>query len=362
MPSDIDLLSLEKLFEKCCAHGECFPNNNTDYFERYKETLRALREKIYPQINLGLALNSEEVGVYTDHGPEHFDEVVKYAGLILGLLSEGTYGDVIDAEDVAKGNWKLAPYEIYLLLLAIRFHDTGNIYGRDGHEKKILRVMSDIANAGLEDAVERRIIVKIAQAHGGLTSGGSKDTISEMEINTEHGSVSRIRLRKIAALVRIADEICENRNRAKPPVLVKSRNEIYHKYAESIYTNSLDNNELNLKFSILKKDAERKWGKGEDSSGEPIETYLTDEILLRLEKMELERRYCARFISQDIAISKIVVCINIYDVADEEYKDLFDEKIVLEDVGYPKEELKLSEKYKSFSGEEIVKLINPGTA
>ena len=74
---------------------------------------------IYPLI--GAATSAEDQGIYTDHGPDHFDSVIRYAGKLLNLPV------------VIEGNEKIciSPYEVFILLVSILLHDAGNIYGRN---------------------------------------------------------------------------------------------------------------------------------------------------------------------------------------------------------------------------------------
>ncbi len=109
-----NLLPLEKKLESFATSMQHkFADQHVNYFRRYTTLLDNLRRHIYPHINAGLSSLSKSPGLYTDHGERHFDEVVRYAGLIL----EGV-------ED-------LEPFELYVLLCAIRIHDAGNVDGRE---------------------------------------------------------------------------------------------------------------------------------------------------------------------------------------------------------------------------------------
>ncbi|WP_158659528.1 hypothetical protein [Pseudomonas sp. PONIH3] len=116
---------LERLFKEVAADTPKFPRMSNDYYVQYSNFVNALRRDIYPGVDAGLAANSAISGYYTAHNAEHFDEVVRYAGDLLGAsTTEGVSKDV------------LTPYELYILLVAIRVHDVGNIEGREDHEKK----------------------------------------------------------------------------------------------------------------------------------------------------------------------------------------------------------------------------------
>ena len=62
------------------------------------------------------------------------------------------------------------------------------------------------------------------------------------------------------------------------------------------------------------------------------EKYLLDEIYDRTQKMELERRYCMKFMYPYINIGRIQVAINIYGAQSQLIKSI---SYTLEDVSYP---------------------------
>lgn len=315
---------LEMVFERLATkHRSSFPNTTIDYCILYKSLVQHLRSNIYTHVDAGLAANTPEHGLYTAHNSEHFDEVVLYAGELLGV-KEGN-------EDI-----QLSPYELYVLLVAIRVHDAGNIYGREEHEKKCFSVLRNCGATAGDDDAEKKIIGNIAQAHGGKTSNGDKDTIGALQ--PSYG-ISRhpIRPRLIAAIVRFADEICESRRRATNYLLkhgaMPKHSELFHRYAASITESSitLADRRLSLRYTVKLSDAVQAWGCA--IAGDKTQSYLIDEILERLEKMNRERKYCNRFSKELYTIDEIRASI---DVVTEDY-DLVHQISVpdLYDFGYP---------------------------
>lgn len=330
------LLPLECLFrERAAARPTELPQMSADYFSQYQQLLNVFRTDYYPKIDAGLAANSSEPGLYTAHDSEHFDEVVLHAGNLIGAEASA-------ARELTAVASVLNAYELYILLVAIRVHDVGNIYGRGGHEKKCFQILRDIGGAAGLDDREKKSIANIAQAHGGKTLSQSKDTIGELEVKVLANNVS-FRPRLIAGIVRISDEICENRRRAAN-VLVRTgclprHSEIYHQYAASLTGNRWSPNDraLHLTFQAQLREVERAWGCEErtDANQNVVsETYLLDEIFARLEKMDLERRYCNMFTRDIFTIDEIKASIAV--VTDEDYEPIDTIKIpVLSDRGYP---------------------------
>lgn len=321
----MDLLPLERLFSKMAIEKSKFPSMSIDYFHQYKTIVEYLRNNVYPHIDTGLAANSKTSGIYTTHSKEHFDEVIRSAGRLLGVET----GD----EGIL-----LAPYEIYMLLVAIRIHDAGNIFGREDHEKKCFSVLRGCGPAAGTDDSEKKIIATIAQAHGGTTSNGSKDTIGALD-SIKHIGSNTIRPRLLASIVRFADEICENRDRTSNLLLkenhIPKHNQIFHKYAASISANvlSMADRKISIRYEVPVDDLKTPWGCTPKNGTH--DRYLIDEILDRLEKMDLERRYFNRF-SRDVCTIDLIRAT--VSVINSEHDPIIEIAVPdLDDSGYPEE-------------------------
>ncbi|TCB60961.1 HD domain-containing protein [Acinetobacter terrae] len=342
------LLPLEKdLQELATNSSDSFPRMPGNYFTQYNELVNQLRLNYYPKIDAGLSSNSPDHSFYTAHNSEHFDEVVRYA-------SEFVF------KSNTPENFKLQPYEIYALLVAIRVHDAGNIFGREEHEKKCFHVLRN-CNAGGNNDVEKKKIASIAQAHGGRSAVGDKDTIGALDEKNSIGTIT-IRPRLLAALVRFADEVCENSGRATDLASIPEQSKIYHAYAGAITANSFDGKWVNLEFMIPQKLATEtlnsykykffKDAEGKDCKEEEIiKVYLLDIIFDRLEKMDRERKYCNRFMKDVVYIEGIRARIVIVDEHFDIIKSL--NPIELTEQGYPDEEAILKSYREKFNGQTI---------
>ncbi|MBJ9957585.1 HD domain-containing protein [Acinetobacter courvalinii] len=327
------LLPLEKqLQELATRSSDSFPRMPGNYFTQYNELVNQLKLEYYSKIDAGLSANSPDHSFYTAHNSEHFDEVVRYAG---ELISKSPTSE----------SFKLQPYEIYVLLVAIRIHDVGNVLGREEHEKKCFFILKNCHAGGAND-VEKKKIASIAQAHGGKTIWGDKDTIGALDERNSIGSIV-IRPRLLAALVRFADEVCENSSRATDLNAIPDQSKIYHAYAGAITGNSFDGKWINLEFMVSQTLATETLNsytyqevEGEDGNlckQEVITTvYLLDVIFDRLEKMNRERTYCNRFMKDVVYIEGIRAKIEIVDEHFDVVKTL--KPIELTEQGYPGED------------------------
>lgn len=330
------LLPLELLFQKrAAARPTELPQMSADYFSQYLQLLNLFRTEFYPKVDAGLAVNSSEPGFYTAHDSEHFDEVVLHAGNFVSA-------EVSFSREMATAASELNAYELYILLVAIRVHDVGNIFGRGEHEKKCFQILRDLGAAAGLDNREKKAIANIAQAHGGRTSTQSKDTIGPLDVKVLANNVS-FRPRLIAGILRISDEVCENRRRAANVLLgqgsLPRHSEIYHQYAASLTGNrwSPDDRALHLTFEARLCEVEKSWGceQRKDANQNSVsEAYLMDEIFARLEKMDLERRYCNMFTRDIFTIDEIKASISV--VTDDDHEPIETISIpILSDKGYP---------------------------
>lgn len=297
------LLPLEEYAQRIfVAHRDRMPDRTADYWARYIGLVAGLREHVYPQINAGLACLSKSPGIYTDHGPDHFDEVVRYAGTILGITN------AVD-KDVG-----LPAYEIYLLLCAIRLHDAGNIDGREDHEKRAFAMLREYGGNIAKDSTEAILIGQIADAHGGHTFAGSKDTIAELPQDGTPVAATTCRPRQVAALVRFADEICEHSSRAARHHLnggtLPAENKLFHIYAESVTGAACDSNGgFKLQLDIKTKYLIDKYAHPKLPDGK----YVIDEVFDRISKLDCERRYCNQYLDPRLQTKELDIRINLHE-------------------------------------------------
>lgn len=294
------LLPLEDYVRKLLNKSrDNMPDRNTDYWAKYVHLLGGLREFVYPYVNAGLSCLSKSPGIYTDHGPDHFDEVVRYAGLLLDVQN----GGAVKA---------LSAYELYLMLCAIRLHDAGNVDGREDHERRASMMLQRYGGTIALDPTEAKLISDIAEAHGGMTLAGSKDTIGELPVDdTPIASIS-CRPRQVAALVRFADEICEHSTRAARHHIVSGTlpdvNKLFHYYAASIKAAHCGPSKcFRLRLEIDTKYLLQPYPLPSSGPETPTYKYLIDDVLDRICKLDRERRYCNQFLTPSLQTDELEI-------------------------------------------------------
>ncbi|MCY4265881.1 MAG: hypothetical protein OXE78_13665 [Gammaproteobacteria bacterium] len=299
------------------------PNGGSLYTIRLEQVTGILNSQVHSLVGVGAALADR--GFLTDHGPDHIKTVIQRASLLLAH-PESTFP-------------QFTPYEIFMLLLAIHFHDVGNIFGREEHEKKHSQVMRQVESIIGDEMVERNAILKIAQAHGGRING-NKDTLSSL-VQEDFVLGQRIRYRALAALLRFADELADDCHRAARYAdklgVIPPESEVYHAYAKSLHSVIVDlpNHIVRLHFSLLRKEAIRTYGKKLSETNQIEQVFLLDEIYLRTIKMHLERIYCMRFLRTIIQIDAVEVSIEVYEETNSLSPCIDTIGYRLEEEGYP---------------------------
>lgn len=292
---------------------EQFPRGY-DYATQFQNLQNHLHQFYHSNVTTAAAL-SDGTGFLTDHGIAHIRTVIKRAG---GLLATGS-GEMPTA------------YETYILLAAIHTHDLGNFFGRKDHELNAERVMTALGPVLGIDEVEKLAIRDIARAHGGAI-GSDKDKISRLS-SIDHILGQKLRPQFLAALLRFADELADDRTRSSRYMIeqgtIPESSIIFHKYAWALHSVVIDANAVSLKFSLSESDVEGKWRKGES------ETFLIDEIYDRTMKMHRERLYCMRFLRPQVNVNRIDVLIEIFTSNFSQRIDSIPYR--LEEAGYPDE-------------------------
>jgi hypothetical protein len=313
----------ETLRHVCLEHPDQMPFDHAShsYWERYNEIAQKLDRDFHCQVMAGSS--ATDGGLLTDHGPNHIKTVINRASSILNN---------------PKNDNELTGYEIYLLLCSIHFHDLGNIFGREKHEKRVAKMMEHVSQY-LGDSTEKSLIRQIAATHGGKVDG-NKNTISFLPPSAALNGQD-VRPRLLAAILRFADELADDHHRANKILLqlgvVPKKSLIYHKYADCLNSvmvrDECKSIELNYSMNIV--DLEKKYPKYDEKSKRYRTIYILDEILDRLLKMYLERIYCNRFMTPVVHIHSILVKIRTLKENENIGDNLPNFDFRLEEIGYP---------------------------
>jgi hypothetical protein len=298
--------------------AESFPPDRGNYPVKFSYLADQLNTWVHPSVVAGAQI-ADPAFFLTGHGVAHIRSVIKRATQL-----------------VTSEKCVLTPYEAYVLLLAIHVHDIGNVLGRLSHEQNALQVLNALNLIPNQDQFEWAMITSISAAHGGTIDGDKNKIAKTLREGAPPIFDFPVRLRFLAAILRLADELADEPSRANLLIetlnLTPKRSALYHAYASALHSTRVDfaGKAIELFFELELKTAERVY---EDKDGKRI--MLIDEIHKRVCKMHTELRYCMRFLRPDIDLDKIRVSIK---VSDSGFFPLLEEiRYDVEETGYPSE-------------------------
>lgn len=301
--------NIEEWFMSLPSHE--FPDNK-NYPHMYSGIKKMMDDQIHDEIKaIAVSIVPEEF--LNNHGSKHVNTVMNRASKLM--------------KDV---NFRLSPYETFLLLMGIQLHDAGHIInGRKEHEKNIAPILNKIGGDML-DSTERKFIFKIAKAHS-----GKDDPIGQM-LEQDHFLGVECRLRLLSAIIRLADELADDCLRASTFLLniqskaIKENSKIFHIYSDRLKSCMISPamHEIEQKFELSIEDVMNSI---ETTTGE---VFLVDDILTRAKKTFTECIYCNRFFPETIRITRLKIVVSFVDK--DVIEDFMDPiTLRIEEKGYP---------------------------
>ncbi len=265
----IEKITLESLIQDL---GE---SAGKERFGFYTTTRKHIVQDILPQIRAVLPN-------HTDHGIDHVANVLDNAGLLL---------------DIENNKDSISGMEMYSLILAILFHDAGNIYGRDDHQRKISDIYDYCRAVAHCDLGEKMMVMKTTEAHCGKAADGSNDTLKELNPDNVIVCGKPVRLRYIAAILRFADELAEGPIRTslymQKKYFYKRNSMIFHNYANTI---RVDIDPRNYRIALTYHIVVKTNRKGELSNAETNKIEILFAYLYRrINKLNQERKYAKHY-------------------------------------------------------------------
>lgn len=294
-------------------HSTQFPGGGKVH---YNTVLRNAHDYLNEHVHQTVQQRAEliDAGVYlTDHGTKHIE-------MVLSRISEIVRTEKClksDGRDKEPYETSLMPYEVFLITMAAHFHDVGNMYGREGHEKRILEIMESSGALNPIHWPEHTLIAKIAQCHGGKIEG-DRDTIRHLPAGEQQNGSVRYRPQLLAAILRLADELADEYSRADTFGLLQAEKLpqtclLYHKYAAALKVGIKPLiGQIGLEFNLMASDLRKPFKKLIKNTKKPV--FLLDEIYERTLKTYTEMLYCGRYMrSLESHLHEVRVDVNVYE-------------------------------------------------
>jgi len=258
---------------------------------------------------------------FTDHGQAHIESVIQSSSQILSKSLQNSSPKVV-----------LTSLDLYILLCSVIWHDIGMVFERSGHSNKVKEIIDRIKELGFPDPSVSRLVSELVKAHEERNGLIIPEREQDCTVNTKTYTVFP---RALAAIVRFADEISENRSRISPSLLkngkIPKENLIYWEHANCLTASRADpyrervivTVEIEVDKAIAvhccPEECKQHSGDGESIS-------LIEYLVARLQKMNNERAYCAREFERYASIRKIEVRLKLIKGGQrvENYGDTFE--------------------------------------
>lgn len=277
----LERILLEKQKELSRKKEIEYYNNLKELREIYYKLKDIVYGKYYPEIE-------KLFPWYTDHGKKHVESIIH----AMGDLLIHSYG-------------RLNEMEIFILLCATIFHDTGMTISRDEHADNVKEIIQNMRFLITDITVSRRIN-EIARAH---SSKSDLDQLNLIDSCTFNDINYDIQTKALAAMLRLADDISETRYRIDPDLLSKvpEENIIFWHYANAVESVVISATDMNCKITIcIPKSILLKEFKYD--SGTKI---FFEYVLERIEKSYKERVLCSLEFRNIVVISAFKIEMNI---------------------------------------------------
>ena len=253
------------------------------YLAKFRALESHFFEYIHPQVDAGLIADSHtdvKVGeipnIMTIHGCRHISDLIESLDKIGSSIANKS------------GATRLSPLEAYILLCAAHLHDAGNIGGRVGHPERSGSIIKEHKDL-FYDTETRHNIFDVARVHGGESEKFGRDTFRE--INSDNFTNPRLRL--LAAMLRIADELSENPERIPKALLAQweasPKSNLAYQYAQCFRRFELQNDKLDIQLRVQPSQHEFVT----EIKGKPVAFF--DHLEQKIDVIEKEARYCAQY-------------------------------------------------------------------
>ena len=267
---------------------------------RYMTKFRALEthffDHVHSLVDASLALSSrnrQSPDIMTIHGCRHVADLIESLDKI---------GSSIEAK---RKDSALDPLEAYVLLCAAHLHDAGNIGGRKDHPDRSGQLIKDHLNL-FYDTETRQNIYDVARVHAGESDKYGRDTISAL--HTDNFASPRLRL--LAAILRLGDELSENPERVPQAILdwfqASPESNLAYRYAESFRGFELQNDNLDILLRLYPEQHQYT----ARAHGSP--TTFFHHLERKIDVIEKEARYCSQYGRPDLNIRRIRITIQYY--------------------------------------------------
>ncbi len=273
------MLRIERALEQ--HEKDSYESAGENFFTKYKLAKERLTKIIYIRTAGGFREGN-------DHGPQHILRVLGYLDRIPGEPGVAT----------------LSPYELYLVAMSVLYHDIGLLHQRKKHSEISAHLLKAENSGFLFDPHDKEFMAIAIKDHS------SSQDIKEDSRNfstVEYVRNHSVRIRLIAALVRLADELDEDHRRAPADLqqLLPLPNESKFYWAFNQHIQSVEpqlrNNSIRITMSVNDEDNELSFTTNDQTR--PFIELAMEKII----KINTEREYCNQFFPDNLKYNETIL-------------------------------------------------------
>lgn len=259
-------------------------SSGTKYFSKYQVVKDYVFGNHYNYWGLGFPGGN-------DHGKPHIERVLEHLNNLLGMDSLTVLDSIND-------------YELYLVMMAILFHDIGIVKQRENHAQISKSIFENSGNSYILNDLDKEIIAVAVVCHS-----SSKNIEQEcMSFSSEETiGNQRVRPRLVAALVRLADEIDEDSRRT--PVAVQhdanipSTSEFFWRFGQRIAGVQANKTRKEIIFNIQFKQEDISHSVMLGNEQKPF----VPAFIEKISKINKERAHVSQFLLDTLKYESLVL-------------------------------------------------------
>jgi len=269
-----------------------------EYFFTYYSQKLILLNHFYPHVE-------GKLRGFPDHGPDHIVRIMELHGK---LLKNNILGLSDPQETVSDATLNF--YEIYLLLSATVWHDVGNLLGRYKHNQNITKISSRLKDNYFPNKDLKKYVFQIAKAHT-----GPEGITREIPIEDADYKNAEIHLRFLGAVLRFADELEEGGVRVDETYYETMKDKIPNNkkifWETCCCINRIEPKPSECIVQLCAKVDKDKLFKLFTKNGKNVA--LIDELVFRIDKINLERKYFMQFVRKHVEYREILFDLTVED-------------------------------------------------
>ena len=266
------------------------------YIAKFRAMETHFFKYIHPQVDTSLALssvNSKTSDIMTIHGCRHVVDLID---------SLDKLGSSIEDKRMESA---LNPREAYVLLCAAHLHDAGNIGGRKNHPERSGQLIKKHRSL-FHDTETCHNIYDVARVHGGESPKYGRDTFNELQGD----NFASPRLRLLAAMLRLGDELSENPERVPEAVRewfqASPHSNLAFRYAQAFSGFRLQNDTLDIRFRLYPE----QYLYTTKTCGH-VATFF-EHLERKIDVIEKEARYCSQYGRPDLDVRRIRITLEYF--------------------------------------------------